>query len=355
MGVTLKRTVLYDNHIRAHAKLGEFGGWEMPLSYPLGTVGEHMATRTGAAIFDVSHLGTVRVEGVGSYDRLQHALTNDLSKISVGRAQYTHLLDDETGSVTDDIIVWWTDDDGFDVMPNASNTQRVLEVTGGVDATRNRAIIALQGPKWREVILPIISDAAHVSHFSVARLNFRGSEIKVAGTGYTGEEGIELNVPNEIAPVLWDQLIANGATAAGLGARDTLRLEAGLPLHGHELGKDISPYQVGLGWVVSMAKDSFFGKQALIDEKKRGISRKLVGLKGTSRQPFRQGQEILKAGRNVGNTTSGSFSPVLGVGIALGFVEPSCEVGESLEIEVRGNLLPVEIVKLPFVDKAYSK
>lgn len=355
MVVTLKRTVLYENHIRAHAKLLEFGGWEMPLSYPLGTIGEHMATRTSTGIFDVSHLGTVRVEGTGSFDRLQSAFTNDLSKISEGRAQYTHLLDDATGFVTDDIIVWWTDNEGFDVMPNASNTQRVLEVTGGVDVTQDRAIIALQGPEWRKTISPVISGAANVSHFSVVNLEYKGSYIKVAGTGYTGEEGIELYVPNELAPDLWDELVDNGATPAGLGARDTLRLEAGLPLHGHELGAGISPYQAGLGWVVSLSKNEFLGKRALIEEKRRGVSRKLVGLKGKSRQPFRQGQEILKSGRQVGHTTSGSFSPILGVGIALGFVEPWLEIGEALEIESRGSLLPAEIVKLPFVDKAYAK
>ncbi len=327
----------------------------MPLSYPTGTIAEHLATRNGAAIFDVSHLGTVRLEGSGAFDLLQKTLTNDLNKIAPGRAQYTHLLDDFTGAVTDDIIVWWTDEEVFDVMPNASNISRVLAAIPGHDITQERAIIALQGPYARSLVAPLIAEVRELSHFGVIKSSWRGKPIMVAGTGYTGEDGIELFVPNQVAPSLWDELVTHGATPAGLGARDTLRLEAGLPLHGHELGEGITPLQVGLQWVVAFSKPEFLGRNALIQEGERGISRKLVGLKGFSRQPLRQEQQIVKDGHLIGFTTSGNYSPVLKVGIAMGLVEPDCHSGQKVVVESNGKSIPAEIVELPFVKKAYTK
>ncbi|NNN19738.1 MAG: glycine cleavage system aminomethyltransferase GcvT [Acidimicrobiaceae bacterium] len=353
--MTLKRTVLYDNHCDLGARLVEFGGWEMPLSYPSGTVLEHMAARTGAAMFDVSHLGTVTLEGELAFDLLQKTLTNDLNKISPGKSQYTHLLDGSTGGVLDDIIVWWTDTYVFNIMPNASNTARVLDVIPGTDITDQRAIIAVQGPRARGLVSPLIPEAADVKHFGVTKSKFMGQPILVAGTGYTGEDGIELSVPNEVAPALWNDLVGLGATPAGLGARDTLRLEAGLPLHGHELGEGITPLQAGLAWVVSFSKPEFLGRQALLEESKYGIARKLVGLRGFTRQPLRQEQQILLGGRRIGFTTSGNFSPVLQVGIAMGFVDPDCMIGQQVTVESKGKEIPAEIVTLPFVKKAYSK
>src|SRR4051812_1451427 len=207
-----------------------FGGWDMPLSYPSGTLAEHTACRSAAVAFDVSHLGTVRVTGEGGFDRLQAALTNDLGKIAPGRAQYTHLLDETDASVLDDIIVWWVDEERFDVMPNASNTSRVLDAIGGEDVTASRAIIAVQGPRAREVVAKVSADAAAVERFQVTTTDLG----VVAGTGYTGEDGVELAVPAADAAEVWSAIVAAGASPAGLGARDTLRLEAGLPLHGHE-------------------------------------------------------------------------------------------------------------------------
>lgn len=355
MKVTLKRTALYESHRRLGAKIVEFGGWEMPLSYPSGTIAEHMAARTNAAIFDVSHLGTVRLQGTRAYDILQRTLTNDLSKIAPGRAQYTHLLDDATGSVLDDIIVWWTEHQTFDVMPNASNTERVLSALPGEDITHERTLIAVQGPRARSLVNPIIPEVGNLPHFGVTKSTFKGEQIVVAGTGYTGEDGVELFAPNDVAPELWDELVGLGAIPAGLGARDTLRLEAGLPLYGHELGVGITPLQAGLQWVVAFEKPEFPGKKALSAERERGVSRKLVGLKGFSRQPLRQGQQILREGRKIGMTTSGNYSPVLKVGIAMGLVEASCEPGQQVVAESKGRSIPAEIVKLPFVNKAYAK
>ena len=329
----------------------DFGGWEMPLSYPTGTLAEHAACRSSAALFDVSHLGTVRVEGDGAFARLQSALTNDLNKISHGRAQYTHLLDDD-GSVADDIIVWWVDDDVFDVMPNASNTERVVAAIGGRDTTAERAVIAVQGPAARRIVSTLADVAAGVRRFGVLRTRILGVECTVAGTGYTGEDGLEMAVPRDAAGSLWDALVAAGAVPAGLGARDTLRLEAGLPLHGHELGPGITPLQAGLGWVVSWDKGSFRGREALVAERERGPVRVLRGLSIEGRRPARDGSEVFDpTGRTVGTVTSGNFSPTLGHCIALALLTPGIGTGEEVEVDVRGARLPAVVCPIPFVQK----
>lgn len=329
----------------------DFGGWEMPLSYPTGTLAEHAACRSGAALFDVSHLGTVRVEGDGAFARLQAALTNDLNKISHGCAQYTHLLDDD-GSVADDIIVWWVDADVFDVMPNASNTERVVAAIGGRDTTAERAVIAVQGPEARRIVSTLADEAAGVRRFGVLRTRILGVDCTVAGTGYTGEDGLEMAVPRDAAGSLWDALVAAGAVPAGLGARDTLRLEAGLPLHGHELGPGITPLQAGLGWVVSWDKGSFRGREALVAERERGPVRVLRGLSIEGRRPARDGSEVFDpAGRTVGTVTSGNFSPTLGHCIALALLTPGIGTGVAVEVDVRGARLPAVVCPIPFVQK----
>ena len=335
------------------AKLVPFGGWEMPLSYPAGTVAEHMACRTSAVVFDVSHLGTVRVSGSGAYGSLQSALTNDLSKIAPGRCQYTHLLS-EDGSVLDDIIGWWIDEGRFDVMPNASNTERVraaLGVDEAADVTAGRAILAVQGPTARTMLAPLLPEAAAVGRFRVMRFDFDGTECLAAGTGYTGEDGIELAVPVERAADLWRAVTSMGIEPAGLGARDTLRLEAALPLHGQELGAGITPLNAGLGWVVSWTKGDFVGRAALEAQRDAGVDPVLVGLSVTGRKPPRSHQPIVRDGHVVGETSSGNFSPVLGHGIALGFVSPDVTIGDEVHIDARGTMLPATIVGTPFVAK----
>lgn len=345
-------------HRALGAKVVPFGGWAMPLSYPSGTLVEHEACRSSAVAFDVSHLGTVRVDGPDAFERLQAVLTNDLRKIGPGRAQYTHLLDPEDASVVDDIIVWWLPGGaGFDVMPNASNTERVVDAIGGIDTTASRAIIAIQGPLARArtaAAVPGLAEAAAVPHFGVIRTNWEGTPITVAGTGYTGEDGFEIAVPVEAATVLWDALVAEGSGIfpAGLGARDTLRLEAGLPLHGHELGAGITPLQAGLGWVVGWDKPGGFrGRNALAAEREQGIARRLRGLTTEGRQPPRQGYSVLVDGKPVGELTSGNFSPVLGHGIAMAFLPPTVGAGDGVEIDGRGRIVPARVVALPFVAK----
>ena len=338
-------------HRSLNAKMVPFGGWEMPLNYPSGTLAEHTACRTDAVMFDVSHLGTVRVEGADAFSSLQQSLTNDLSKISVGRAQYTHLLDENDASVLDDIIVWWIDENVFDVMPNASNTDRVVNAIGGADTTSTRAVIAVQGPNARSRVRTFCAEAADVPRFAVRRVEVCGVPCVVAGTGYTGEDGIEIAVPVEHAETVWSALLDAGVQPAGLGARDTLRLEAALPLHGHELGEGITPLQAGLEWVVAWGKD-FRGREALAAERDRGVGRHLVGISIDGRRPARDGTEVLStSGEVVGTVSSGNFSPTLGHCVALAFVSPAVVVGDSVSLDIRGTLLPGVVVKTPFVAK----
>lgn len=325
-----------------------FGSWEMPLAYPGGTLAEHHRCRTDAVAFDVSHLGTVRVGGTGAVDRLQYALSNDLGRIGPGRAQYSLSLD-EDGSVIDDMILWWLGGEDILVMPNASNTERVLAAVGGRDETSERAVVAVQGPRSRAVAEAALPGAAGVGRFRVGTVSWRGSEVTVAGTGYTGEDGLELAVPVERAEELWSALGEAGAAPAGLGARDTLRLEAGLALHGHELGPGITPLQAGLGWVVAWDKGEFRGRTALESERESGVSRLLRGIVLDGRQPPRDGCAVRAAGDEVGVVTSGNFSPCLGRGIALGFMAPGMAPGDAVEVDVRSRLLPGRVAATPFV------
>jgi aminomethyltransferase len=346
--VSLSTSPLDGAHRALGAKLVPFGGWEMPLAYGTGTIAEHLACRRDAAVFDVSHLGTVRVTGPGALDALQAALTNDLGKVSPGRAQYTHLLDADDASVLDDIIVWWVDDGRFDVMPNASNTSRVVDAVGGVDVTADRAILAVQGPQARERLATVAPDAAAVQRFRVAEVDVLGTPCTVAGTGYTGEDGVEIAVPAEAAERVWDAVVAAGVTPAGLGARDTLRLEAGLPLHGNELGPGITPLQAGLGWVVAWGKGDFRGRAALDAERAAGPARRLRGVVLDGRRPPREGQQVTVDGSPAGVVSSGNFSPVLERGIALAFLRPDVEIGAEVAIDQRGTPAPGRVVKPPF-------
>lgn len=346
-------------HRALGARMVPFGGWEMPLSYPEGTIAEHLACRHGAVVFDVSHLGTVRVEGPGAHEALQRALTNDLDKVAPGRAQYTHLLDPTDASVVDDIIVWWVEPEVFDVMPNASNTDGVraaLDASASdgltvTDTTAGRAVLAVQGPEARERLSTLSADAAAVPRFGVGHFDYLGHRCAVAGTGYTGEDGVECAVPVEVAAAFWSDVLAAGIVPAGLGARDTLRLEAALPLHGHELGAGITPLNAGLGWVVSWTKGDFRGRDALERQRAAGVSPVLRGLRVEGRRPPREGQAVLADGGVVGHVSSGNFSPVLECGIALAFVEPGIEPGADVAIDVRGTEVPARVVELPFVPK----
>jgi aminomethyltransferase len=344
----LRVSPLYAAHVALGAKMVPFGGWEMPVAYPSGTVAEHRTCRADAVAFDVSHLGTVRVTGPDAFDQLQQALSNDLRRVHPGRAQYTHLLDDD-GSVVDDLIVWWIDEHRFDVMPNASNTSDVLAALSGEDVTEERAVVAIQGPDARARLSAIAPEAAAVHRFCVERFDWHGASCLVAGTGYTGEDGVECAVPAEVATEFWEAVLGQGVAPAGLGARDTLRLEAGLPLHGHELGPGITPLQAGLGWVVGWDKPKFTGRAALEEERATGPARRLRGIVAEGRQPLRDGSVIQLGSENVGILTSGNFSPMRERGIALGFVDADAQLldGDPISLLQRGRELRAVLVRPP--------
>jgi glycine cleavage system T protein (aminomethyltransferase) len=344
----LRVSPLHAAHVGLGAKMVPFGGWEMPVAYPSGTVAEHRACRADAVAFDVSHLGTVRVTGSSAFEQLQHALSNDLRRVHPGRAQYTHLLD-EDGSVVDDLIVWWIDEHRFDVMPNASNTSDVLGALGGQDVTVERAVVAIQGPEARTRLAEIAPDAAAVHRFCVERFEWQGAPCLVAGTGYTGEDGVECAVPADVATEFWEAVVSGGITPAGLGARDTLRLEAGLPLHGHELGPGITPLQAGLGWVVGWDKPDFTGRAALEEERAAGPSRRLRGIVADGRQPLRDGSSLHTGSDQVGVLTSGNFSPMRERGIGLGFVDADAQLldGDAVSVLQRGRELKAVLVRPP--------
>jgi aminomethyltransferase len=345
-------------HRALGARFAPFGGWDMPLQYS-SVLEEHRACRNDAVMFDVSHLGSVRVEGPGALDALQWAFTNDLGRVAPGKAQYTHLLDPDDAHVVDDIIIWWVDDTTFLVMPNASNTDgvttalteaaaRVPATSSAHDITSSRAVLAVQGPQARQRLATVADDVVDVPRFAVRAVHdaFDGY---TAGTGYTGEDGVELHIPAADAPRVWRDLLEAGIRPAGLGARDTLRLEAAFPLHGHELGPGITPLQAGLGWVVRFDKGDFRGRAPLLAEKERGIARRLRGLLADDRRIPRAGCAVLVDDTPVGEVTSGNFSPILERGIALAFVPPDTEIGTAADIEVRGRRVPARVVSTPFV------
>jgi aminomethyltransferase len=349
--VTDRRPFLYDAHVALGAKIVPFGGWEMPLQYAGGTVAEHLACRRDAVVFDVSHLGTVRCDGPGMFETLQATLTNDLRKVAPGRAQYTHLLNDD-GFVVDDIIVWWVSDDEFDVMPNASNTSGVTDALPGVDVTAERCVLAIQGPQARAKVAKVDQRFADVDRFRVTRFDYDGVEVRVAGTGYTGEEGLEIAVPNTVAEALLQRLVDADITPAGLGARDTLRLEAALPLYGHELTLSSTTLEARLGWVLGWDKETFRGRVAVERERDRGPEKLLTGLIVDGRQPLRDGGEVTLDGVDVGTLTSGNFSPVLERGIGLGLLTGELESGTPVSVALRGREIAANVTALPFVRKA---
>ncbi len=329
----------------------------MPIQYA-GVLEEHRACRSDAVAFDVSHLGTLRVRGNDAFATLQRAFTNDLGRVGPGRAQYTHLLDPADAHVVDDIIVWWVAAEDFFVMPNASNTDRIVAALTDEarsdsllidDITATRAVIAVQGPAARARVRTVDPGLADVERFAVATRTWSGHECVVAGTGYTGEDGFEIHIPTAGAAGLWRAIIAAGVLPAGLGARDTLRLEAGLPLHGHELGEGITPLQAGLGWVVRWDKGEFRGKAPLAAERDRGISRRLRGLLVEGRRPPRAGYAVLQDGVTIGEVTSGNFSPVLGQAIALALLPPTVADGESVTVDIRGSGVAARVTKPPFL------
>ncbi|MEN4478451.1 glycine cleavage system aminomethyltransferase GcvT [Mycolicibacterium cosmeticum] len=363
MTETVLQGPLEDRHRALGASFAEFGGWLMPVSYA-GTVAEHNATRTTVGLFDVSHLGKALVRGPGAAAYVNSALTNDLTRIGRGKAQYT-LCCNESGGVIDDLIAYYVADDEIFLVPNAANTAAVVaelqrHAPPGLTITdehRSYAVLAVQGPKAADV-LGALGLPTEMDYMGYADAEYAGVPVRVCRTGYTGEHGYELLPEWDRAGVVWDALLervrAEGGEPAGLGARDTLRTEMGYPLHGHELSLDISPVQARAGWAVGWKKEAFWGRDALLAEKQAGPRRTLRGLKALGRGVLRADLTVLAPGAGdsaVGVTTSGTFSPTLKVGIALALIDTAAGIadGQTVIVDVRGRPLECEVVAPPFV------
>ena len=362
---------LHDRHVAAGAKLADFSGWSMPIEYAGGGVlAEHTAVRTGVGLFDVSHLGTATVRGPGAAAFVDSCLTNDLSRIGPGQAQYTLCClpdgDEHAGGVVDDLIVYLHGPDDVLLVPNAANAAEVLrrlraEAPDGVEVTdrhREVAVLAVQGPHSLQV-LELLGMPGELPYMSfVTGTGAHGAaEVTVCRTGYTGEHGYELLVDADRAAELWDAVLEAGQDLGirpcGLGARDTLRTEMGYPLHGHELSAEITPVQARAGWAVGWKKPAFWGRDALVAEKATGPARLLWGLRAEGRGIPRPGMAVLGAdGSPVGEVTSGTFSPSLRTGIALALIDSAAEVaeGSTLSVDVRGRPQEVQVVRPPFVE-----
>ncbi|MEX2588539.1 MAG: glycine cleavage system aminomethyltransferase GcvT [Actinomycetota bacterium] len=355
-----KTSPLHEEHVRAGAKLTDFAGWDMPLVYPEGTIVEHKTVRSSAGLFDVTHLGKLTLTGEGAEETLDRLLPGKVAKLRTGKAGYNVVLTPE-GGVVDDLFVYKREGpDNFMVVPNAANTDAVLEFLRSnsgpgieiTDARQRWAILALSGPKVREIVAALLPDAENMKMHDFVERPVQGMQTIVARTGYTGEVTYEFFVEWDEAVEFWNLLLKAGKPygikPAGLGARDTLRLEMGYALHGHELSVDINPLEGGVGWLIDWDKE-FLLKDVLVRIKQEGLKRKLVGLVAEPGRVPRAGHQVFLGEVPVGEVTSGNFSPVLGTGIALALVSVDHSApGTSLQIDVRGRKLPVEVTKPPF-------
>jgi len=372
--MTENYTALYEQHKKAGASFTDFGGWQMPLKYS-SELAEHHAVRKAAGLFDLSHMGEVWVTGPDAAAFLDYALAGKLSAVAVGKAKYS-LICDADGGIIDDLISYRRADDKFLVVPNAGNAavvarellNRAADFDVAVeDASAETSLIAVQGPNAEAILLKLVPAEKHalvteLKYYAAVEVgvSFGGSvrDLLVARTGYTGEDGFEIYVPNLDAPALWETLLeageGHGLVQAGLAARDSLRLEAGMPLYGNELSRHVNAYAAGLGPVVSLAKESdFVGKEALAALKAAGvgstIGQKLVGLKGAGRRAARAHYPVLKDGTLVGEVTSGQPSPTLGYPVAMAYVDVEfAEPGTVLDVDLRGKPERFEVVALPF-------
>ena len=359
---TLRKTPLHAVHREMGAKMVPFGGWEMPVEYA-GLINEHMAVRKAAGLFDVSHMGELEVTGPGALAFLHRVTSNDVSRLADGQAQYS-ALPNAAGAPLDDVILYRRGPERFMLVVNASNVEKDFrwlraqnpEACEVVDKSEAYALLALQGPRAQEILQALTPvDLGKVAYYHFAEGEVDGHPATVARTGYTGEDGFEIFVAPEHAEPLWRRLIEagreKGIQPAGLGARDTLRLEAKMCLYGNDMDETTSLVEAGLGWIVSLdeAKGDFPGRGVLAAQKKDGASRKLVGFEVTGRGIARHGYPVFLDGKPVGPVTSGSYAPYLQKNIGLCYV-PSARAaaGTALEIDVRGRNVPARVVPTPF-------
>ena len=365
----LRRTPLFDIHCQAGAKMVGFGGWEMPVEYS-GIVAEHLAVRTAAGLFDVSHMGEFEVEGPGALPFLQRVTCNNVARLNDGRAQYS-ALPMQTGCPVDDIIVMRRAADRYLIVVNAANIAKDfawLQAQGRedctlVDRSDDYALIAVQGPKAKAILAPLTSLALDkIAYYHFAQGEVDGLPATVSRTGYTGEDGFELLVSPSAAPRLWKRLIETGRpqglVPVGLGARDTLRLEARLCLYGNDIDETTTLVEAGLGWIVSLdeAKGDFLGRAVLAEQKKQGAPRQLVGFEMTGRGIARHGYPVWLDGQRVGAVTSGTHAPYLKKAIGLAYLPAArAAVGTEIEIEIRGQRIAARVVPTPFYKRPATR
>ena len=364
----MKRTPLYNKHLESNGKLIDFGGWELPVEY-LGIKTEHHAVRNAAGLFDVSHMGEIIVTGSDSEINIQKIITNDISVLNDYQICYTTMCYPDGGAV-DDLLVYKYNNKKYLLVVNASNVDKdyewfVSHKFGDVkmeNVSSAYALLAIQGPYAQEILQKLTDknlDEIEFYHFADPVM-IQGVSALVSRTGYTGEDGFEIYFDPYKAPELWDILLdagkETGLVPAGLGARDTLRFEAGLPLYGQELDKDITPLEAGLGFCVKLSKDDFIGREALAEQKEKGLGRKLVGFEMVERGIPRNHYEVYKDGNKIGYVTTGSVSPTLNKNIGLALIEAGyTKIDSEIDIVIRNKNVKAKIVKKPFYSKKYKK
>jgi aminomethyltransferase len=361
-----RRTPLYDLHRELGGRIVAFAGWELPVQYPAGILAEHQHCRTAAALFDVSHMGQVRLDGADAASALERLVPADLQSLASGRARYTQLTDD-AGGILDDLIVSNAGDHLF-VVVNAGNRdadlahlRAALEPAIRVTELADRALLALQGPQAGAVLARLAPACAELRFMSTALMDVAGRPCRVSRLGYTGEDGFEISVPAAAAVALARRLLAEPEVApAGLGARDSLRLEAGLPLHGHDIDPATTPVEAGLAFSIGRRRreqGGFPGADLILRQLAEGPARRLVGIRPEGRAPAREGTAIQRPdGSSIGTVTSGGFGPTVGGPVAMGYVAADASApGTEIVLLVRGKPLPARVAELPFVPHRYHR
>lgn len=360
MAEALKRTPLHDEHVRLNAKLVPFGGYLMPVQYSTGIRAEHEAVRERVGLFDVSHMGEFRVRGAEAAELVSYLTTNDPGGLGPGQAQYSAMCLPD-GGIVDDLLVYRLEEEDFRLVVNAANIEKdwahALEHAEGFDAdledeSEAVALLALQGPRAEAVLASLTEVAPEIGFYRFATGEVDGIPAVVSRTGYTGEDGFELYVAAEDAPGLWRRLEAAGEDVgllpAGLGARDTLRLEMGYALYGNDIDESTTPLEAGLGWLVKLDKGEFVGRDALRAQKERGLERRLTGFRLTERGFPRAGYGVRFRGEPSDEVRSGTVSPTLGVGIGTVYLPPDADSGEPLEVVIRDRPVAGEVARPPF-------
>jgi len=357
----LLRTPLHAWHVANKGRMVPFAGWEMPVQYA-GIIPEHTAVRTGCGLFDVSHMGRLEFTGPDVLPLLEAVFTNSIATMKAGQVRYG-LVCREDGGMLDDVLVYRWGPGEFSMVVNASNREKILawleqqkgrlgNSTGVADQTLDTSLIAVQGPKAVGLVAGLFGDdVSGLKYYFGTHSTYRGKPCMVSRTGYTGEDGFEVSVPNSLAVPLWEELIGRGAVACGLGARDTLRLEAAMPLYGHELNEQIDPLSAGLGWAVKLDKGEFVGRQALKELPDTRPVR--VGLELDGKRAAREGSEVFVDGKALGAVTSGSFVPHLQKSIAMAYLPPNYAApGTPVLIDLRGTKVDAKVVPLPFYKRS---